>query len=407
MIRWERGLRQLHLTPTAEPMKVVMPTLEEGIEEVLLPEPVHSQSVVSQSPKEDEADDDNMDHLKDVVGRTSRFKENMNSGQWDDDLVEFILKEIKDFIKVQLESNRNHCIRLFADLLDSLHDGERMELRLSQLIDDVDLIQSNTNKAMYLRIASSLRLLHDQDYNLQMAKNKNKHKSRSQSREKSKPRSTSPIVVSSLSVKSNNKVVPVKKKKIKIITKDEKEDDDDEEVDEHVLSEAWSPKHKEDEEENDDDRGLMCGIDERVLGKLQYRWMATSFTMQGESARKLWVSRFRPPNFGYDDEWLTLEGMLELIRIVLQFTQSEISDDEIESFFNVLDLDNTGSISFYKLVGLLEADNVPLRQRTSTKYKATKKKRKRKKKKDEMMEPSSSTFCGPPWKPAGRKAAHD
>ena len=97
--------------------------------------------------------------------------------------------------------------------------------------------------------------------------------------------------------------------------------------------------------------------DERLLKKLQYRWMATKMTYDGQEARQEWVARHRPPGLDQEDCWLTFEALRSLVRRVLQITPVEVSEAEIELFFDALDLDMTGATSFYKLCGLLEANS--------------------------------------------------
>jgi hypothetical protein len=152
--------------------------------------------------------------------------------------------------------------------------------------------------------------------------------------------------------------------------------------------------HDDDGSQRKSSKYVMSDVDERLLRRLKYRWMATSLTLQGESARVDWVAKFKPPDIGHDDNWLTLDGIIELIRHVLQISEYEVSDSEIERFFDIIDYEGYGFTSFYKFVGLLEADNVPSRPMRKI-WKRRKNSKKKKKKRDQL----EGMFEQPPWVP--------
>lgn len=97
-------------------------------------------------------------------------------------------------------------------------------------------------------------------------------------------------------------------------------------------------------------------LDSIVLQKLRFRWMAATLTSHGQRARQMWMSKYQPPNISQDDRWLTFPGFRELCRRVLGLHQTEVSNDELELLFDSLDLEDNGRVSFYKLVGYLEAN---------------------------------------------------
>jgi len=149
-----------------------------------------------------------------------------------------------------------------------------------------------------------------------------------------------------------------------------------------------NPSPQRTERESDE---LPRSLDDRLLGKIKYRWVAASFTYEGQEARREWIAKFRPPALGQDDKWLTLSGLRELIRRVLQLTPVEVNEYEVAEFFSVIDVDDSGYASFYKLLGLLESETL---QRPCT----SKKQRRRKAKSAGRV-----AFTNAPWKPPGPK----
>jgi hypothetical protein len=135
-------------------------------------------------------------------------------------------------------------------------------------------------------------------------------------------------------------------------------------------------------------------LDDRVLGKLRYRWMATTFTPEGLKARRSWMGNFRPPDLEHDEFWLSLPAFRELCRHVLGLLQVEITEDDIEFFFDYLDVENSGRASFYKLVGILEADPTRDYRAAGTGLRFGKRRPK-----------ARVSFEGPPWRPPGRDSA--
>ena len=138
---------------------------------------------------------------------------------------------------------------------------------------------------------------------------------------------------------------------------------------------------------------------DRVVGRLQYRWVAASLTDEGQDARREWIARFRPPGLEQDDEWLTLAGLRELARRVLQLTPVEVSEDELIALFETLDHDDSGYASFFKLVGILEADT------PTTSNAALRGPRRRRKKKPRRPKSAgrSVQFTNLPWRNPGPK----
>jgi hypothetical protein len=119
-------------------------------------------------------------------------------------------------------------------------------------------------------------------------------------------------------------------------------------------------------------------FDAHVLEKLRYRWLASSFSPQGQRARHAWVATHQPPDrLAADDEALTLGALRALCRSVLQLTPMEVSEGELDWFFCALNHDGSGRASFYKLLGLLEAESPirPLRSSGAGRRKGGKKKR--------------------------------
>lgn len=102
-------------------------------------------------------------------------------------------------------------------------------------------------------------------------------------------------------------------------------------------------------------------LDAHVLEKLRYRWRAASCSPQGQRARQAWVAAHTPPDhLAAHDEGLTLGALRALCRRVLELTPAEVSEDDLGWFFGALDVDGSGRASFYKLLGLLEAES-PMR----------------------------------------------
>jgi len=143
-------------------------------------------------------------------------------------------------------------------------------------------------------------------------------------------------------------------------------------------------------------------IDNDLLGKLRYRWMATSYTVEGKRARQEWLNVHQPPDFDHDESWLALNDFRELCRHVLQISRLEVSDFEIELFFDALNhgspLKSSGQVnghmSFYKFIGILETD--PAHEQQSRKHRARRKKKRQPRSEAGYSNPEA-------WRPPGPK----
>eukprot|EP00615_Pteridomonas_danica_P012189 CAMPEP_0114342950 /NCGR_PEP_ID=MMETSP0101-20121206/10206_1 /TAXON_ID=38822 ORGANISM="Pteridomonas danica, Strain PT" /NCGR_SAMPLE_ID=MMETSP0101 /ASSEMBLY_ACC=CAM_ASM_000211 /LENGTH=581 /DNA_ID=CAMNT_0001477359 /DNA_START=511 /DNA_END=2254 /DNA_ORIENTATION=- len=410
-IRWVQAMKELHTTePLFPPFLLTLPYDQNVSSSSSLTNIEDNTSWLANQNFRDPLDDNLVNNLKHVVAKTKSFQQDMEN--WDGDLVEFLLNEISAFINAQVEAaNKKYAIRFLAEVLDSLKDIDLLESLLAKLIGNGELVHSTSSRALFMRIASALRLLHEQ------AEGKPKRGEGRGEEEDNSDFSINDLVDKSLVIQidqheegrgmtSKSSVDCDPQKSDNSFSAKKKKQQASQIVHQPPMSkEAWSPT-QEDRKVSRSMLGRVHEIDERVLAKLKYRWMATSFTLQGESARKEWIAKFKPPDLFTDDEWLTLEGTNELIRIVLQFMPFEISDMDVEMFFRAIDIDDSGYISFYKLVGLLEADNTQLRHgRNHHGRKRVKKKKKSKttKKSSSLGGADGGVVINPPWKPASKQ----
>lgn len=137
----------------------------------------------------------------------------------------------------------------------------------------------------------------------------------------------------------------------------------------------------------------VVNLDKRVLGKLRYRWLSASFTAEGQRERKEWIEKSRPPHLDEDATWFRYSSLWELCRNVLSISRDEIIDEELAEFFDALDGGNSGACSFFRFLGLLEADpsrgaTHPIRPRSRT---------------NTRKQSLHSPFRGPPWRPPSGK----
>ena len=133
-----------------------------------------------------------------------------------------------------------------------------------------------------------------------------------------------------------------------------------------------------------------------TLAKLQHRWVAASYTPEGQEERKNWILRSQPPSLEQDEKWLYYSCFQELCREVLHLNITDVTESELHDFFMALDEKKTGVCSFYRLMGLLEAD--PNRG-------SMEKPRPRSSKKEKITASTSKhpIHQGPPWRPPSKK----
>ena len=136
----------------------------------------------------------------------------------------------------------------------------------------------------------------------------------------------------------------------------------------------------------------VANLDKRVLGKMRYRWVSASYTAEGQRERGEWVEKSRPPHLDEEAKWFGYTSLRELCRGVLSISREEITDEELAEFFDALDEGKNGACSFFRFLGLLEAD--PTTGATQPRPRSSRTNRKRS---------SHSPYRGPPWRPPSGK----